>query len=133
MSPKHFSLEAAEAMIPELQRIAEAAVAVRDKAEAKARAIEALEQSGRDHAQVLIERSQLEFLSRSLEELLGSIEKRGAVLKGLEPFLVDFPFVMEGRVVFLCWKAGEKNIRHYHATDEGFANRKALPANLLPH
>jgi len=130
---RHFTLGEAESMIPELEKLAASAADLKARAGAKAQAVEALENAGRDSAQLAIERSQLEFLSRSLEDLLRSVETRGVVLKGLEPFLVDFPFLLEGRTVFLCWKGGEKKIRHFHGTDEGFANRKALPSNLLPH
>jgi len=129
---KHFTLESAEALVPELERVATAAEETKAKAEAKAKAIGKLEESGRDFAQLAIDRSQLEFLSRSLEDLLRSVEKKGTVLKGIDPFLVDFPFVLDGKTVYLCWTRGEKSIRHYHAMEEGFAQRKELPKKLLP-
>jgi hypothetical protein len=32
----------------------------------------------------------------------------------------------EGRAIYLCWKAGEARITHWHGMDEGFSERKAL-------
>jgi len=134
MSTRYFTFDEATALIPRLERIFTAAVDIRAKAEAKADAIRGLEsKDDADPAQLAIERSQLLFLSRSLEEALRGISELGAVLKGLEPALVDFPFKLRGRDVYLCWKFGEKALRHYHGFDEGFAERKPLPKDLLPH
>ena len=41
--------------------------------------------------------------------------------------LVDFPGWIDGQLVYLCWKYGESEITHYHATSEGFSGRRALP------
>lgn len=46
--------------------------------------------------------------------------------------LVDFPAIIDGRSVLLCWRSDEPNVTHYHAPNEGFATRKAIPAELLP-
>jgi hypothetical protein len=32
----------------------------------------------------------------------------------------------EGRPVYLCWKAGESELCHWHGTDESFVDRKPL-------
>lgn len=45
--------------------------------------------------------------------------------------LVDFPAIIDGRSVLLCWRSDEPAITHYHAPDEGFAARKQIPAELL--
>ncbi|MBI4051663.1 MAG: DUF2203 family protein [Elusimicrobia bacterium] len=54
-------------------------------------------------------------------------------MEGIRSALVDFPFKLNGEEVYLCWKFGEKEIQHYHGTEEGFAARKSLPRNLLLH
>ena len=128
-----FSLDEAEELIPKLEQAFAAVSDIKVRAEAKVSAISVLERSGGSPAQLAIERAQLEFLSQSLEALLKNFEALGVVLKGLAPWLADFPFLLEGREVYLCWQQGEKNLRHFHGTDEGFADRKALPKNLLPH
>ncbi|HET6266223.1 MAG TPA: DUF2203 family protein [Acidobacteriota bacterium] len=40
--------------------------------------------------------------------------------------LVDFPAMLDGEEILLCWKYGEKTIRYYHGLTEGFAGRKPL-------
>ena len=41
--------------------------------------------------------------------------------------LVDFPAVIRGKEVKLCWKSDEDDIRFYHEIDAGFAGRKLIP------
>lgn len=48
-------------------------------------------------------------------------------VKGLDLGLVDFPSQRDGELVLLCWQFGEREVRDYHLTDEGFAGRKLLP------
>lgn len=128
---KYFTLEEAEALIPRLEKIFSLANEIKARAEEKMEKTLAMEKQSRpDPVQKAIERSQLEFLIQSLEETLESIEKAGAVFKGMDPALVDFPFRLNGREVYLCWKLGEKNIRHYHSLEEGFTGRKLLPKKL---
>ncbi|HKI77855.1 MAG TPA: DUF2203 domain-containing protein [Ignavibacteriaceae bacterium] len=41
--------------------------------------------------------------------------------------LVDFPAIIEGKDVFLCWKSDEDDIKYYHEMESGFAGRKLIP------
>jgi hypothetical protein len=46
--------------------------------------------------------------------------------------LLDFPCVLEDRVILLCWKLGEKTISHWHGTDEGYKFRKPIDDAIKP-
>ena len=59
---------------------------------------------------------------RKLEEL----ESMGCLLKDLELGLVDFYYKFENRDIFLCWKLGEKSIRHWHEIYAGFESRNPI-------
>lgn len=41
--------------------------------------------------------------------------------------LVDFPAVIDGKEVFLCWRSDEEDILFYHEANTGFAGRKPIP------
>lgn len=41
--------------------------------------------------------------------------------------LVDFPSVIEGEEVYLCWRSDENEITHYHSVNDGYAGRKKIP------
>jgi len=50
----------------------------------------------------------------------------GAHVKDLDSGLVDFYSHRGSEVVFLCWKEGENEIRHWHSLEGGFRNRQPL-------
>jgi hypothetical protein len=49
---------------------------------------------------------------------------------GLEHGLLDFPTVLDGRWVYLCWRLGEDELLAWHELDGGFAGRKPLTPEL---
>ncbi len=61
-----------------------------------------------------------------IKDSLAEIDAAGVQVKDLDIGLLDFPCVVEDRVILLCWKLGEKSIAHWHSTEEGFANRKPI-------
>jgi len=54
------------------------------------------------------------------------IESLGCVVKDLDHGLADFPARRGHEQVYLCWRLGEPEIRHWHGLQEGFAGRKPL-------
>ena len=45
--------------------------------------------------------------------------------------LVDYPALIGGEEVFLCWRSDEEDIRYYHSAQEGYAGRKLIPQNYF--
>jgi hypothetical protein len=45
--------------------------------------------------------------------------------------LVDFPSIIDGEDVLLCWRSDEDSILFYHSIEEGFAGRKSIPQEYL--
>ena len=125
---KYFTTEEADALIPELEKIFEAVAGLTAKAELKAAGLRKRQTTNDDdHAGMAIERSQLQFLAQGINEWMQKIVELGALPKGVDPALVDFPSRVDGREAYLCWKLGEKQVLHYHPVDEGFSTRKPLP------
>lgn len=56
------------------------------------------------------------------------LDERDIVLRDIGTGLVDFPALVSGRQVWLCWRAGEDAIGFWHSLDEGFAGRRPLQA-----
>ncbi len=66
---------------------------------------------------------------KTLERIIKNIEQineLGVLVKDLEKGLCDFAYMMDGRVVYLCWKLGESEIGWWHETNAGFAARQPL-------
>jgi hypothetical protein len=60
-------------------------------------------------------------LSRTLLECTRELDQIGCVFKGFHEShaLFDFPARLEGRPVFLCWRADETTVGHYHLAPLG--------------
>ena len=68
-----------------------------------------------------------------LEELFEELELLGCSYKdwNFTVGLVDFPSVIGGQQVFLCWRSDEKELKYYHEIDAGFTGRKLIPKEEL--
>ena len=64
----------------------------------------------------------------SIEVALGfeQLERLDIVVRDLERGLVDFPAVIDGREVYLCWLLDEPMVMHWHAVESGFNARRPL-------
>jgi hypothetical protein len=54
------------------------------------------------------------------------IDALGLTLRDIEQGLVDFPALVSGRQVWLCWQRGETAIGWWHGLDTGFSGRRPL-------
>src|SRR5438105_10918898 len=66
---------------------------------------------------------------RALERISDSVEaiqEMGVLVKDLDIGLCDFPYLYDGRVVYLCWKLGEPEIRFWHEVEDGYAGRRPI-------
>lgn len=71
---------------------------------------------GRDPADAAVR------LDRGLREL----QALDVVVRDLEQGLVDFPALIGGEEVYLCWLREEPRVTHYHPPESGFAGRRPL-------
>jgi hypothetical protein len=54
------------------------------------------------------------------------IDALGLTLRDIERGLVDFPALVSGRQVWLCWQRGETAVGWWHSLDSGFSARRPL-------
>ncbi|WP_307201034.1 DUF2203 domain-containing protein [Paenibacillus harenae] len=71
--------------------------------------------------------SQLDFMRMEAELQISNFTRKGVLIKSISPGLLDFPAILEGEEVLLCWKQGEDQVSHYHGWNEGFMGRKPFP------
>ncbi|HLH09142.1 MAG TPA: DUF2203 domain-containing protein [Terriglobales bacterium] len=75
-------------------------------------------------------RAERERLAEGIKDAVSEIGAMGVQIKDLDTGLLDFPCMVDGEVILLCWKMGEETITHWHNTKEGFAGRKAIDARI---
>ncbi|MGA8217586.1 MAG: DUF2203 domain-containing protein [Solirubrobacterales bacterium] len=61
-----------------------------------------------------------------VRRILGTIEESGIVLRDIDRGLVDFPALIDGREVYLCWEIGEDDVSFWHDMDAGYGGREPL-------
>lgn len=64
------------------------------------------------------------------KDTLAEIDAIGVQVKDLSIGLLDFPCEVDGQIILLCWKLGEKGITHWHGVEEGFAGRKPVDERI---
>ena len=61
-----------------------------------------------------------------MERNVAQIVDCDVTLRDIETGLVDFPALVNGRQVCLCWRFGEHAVGWWHELDAGFPGRKPL-------
>lgn len=72
-------------------------------------------------------------LADNIEGFMQELEEIGCFFKdwNFSIGLVDFPAIINGEEVFLCWKSDEEDILYYHKPEAGFSGRKPIPPEEL--
>jgi len=66
--------------------------------------------------------------SRRLREYVEELLRLGVEPRSVTEGLVDFPAVVDGRAVYLCWSLGEPEVLYWHERDAAFHDRQPLGA-----
>jgi hypothetical protein len=67
----------------------------------------------------------IRLLART-KSVLEQFRSREIQVKDIERGLLDFPAVIKGREVFLCWEQDEEDIEFWHEIEAGYAGRERL-------
>ena len=137
MSDRTFTLDEAQLLLPVLESLLRAAIAGKNLIEE----VEA-EQQELNHRIFLnggmfldvvpLARRKAERIKaeQRAKDAIAEIDSIGVQVKDIEIGLLDFPCEVDGQIILLCWKLGEKSITHWHGTQEGFAGRKPIDERI---
>lgn len=117
-----FTIDEARQLLPEVRSRAEDLVTVR------ADLVEIRQALSDGSPSPLGRLAEAKALEARMSELLGWFPASGIELKGLAPLLIDFPAVLDGEPVLLCWLEGEPQLSWYHKASHGFAGRRRIPS-----
>ena len=62
----------------------------------------------------------------NMQQILVEFQRRQIFIKDLDRGLIDFPAIIGGREVFLCWELDEDDVEFWHDLETGFAGRERL-------
>ena len=137
MSDKTFTLDEAQSMLPALAGLVRTAIdgkKVIDDVDTECQALahRVFLAGGLlvNVAHYARRRAEREKALQRVKDAVHEIDAIGVQIKDLDIGLLDFPCLVNGETVLLCWKLGEKKITHWHGTDEGFAGRKPIDQRI---
>jgi hypothetical protein len=140
MMPRFFTLQQAEQVLPEVAAAIREAIAHKAEYERAEAERQSFSQRIAVMGGVRVDRSQLlernrrrEAAAHHLKEALEKVQEFGCLVKDLDIGLIDFPTLLQGEEVYLCWKLGEAGIQFWHGVHEGFQGRKPIDAGFLQH
>ena len=121
---KHYSRDEARALLPQiriwLKLLNERRVMVEKLDKRLSHLVHAGQDTGGDTVNQLIRNL------AAMKELLQEFERREIQIKDIERGLIDFPALLAGREIFLCWEQDETDIEFWHDLDAGFSGRERL-------
>ena len=121
---KHYTREEARTLLPQVRRWLKQLNLLRQEMERLDKRIGGLMNPGRD-----IGGETVNHWIRTLADMqavLAEFQKREIQIKDLGRGLVDFPAIIGGKEVFLCWEQDEDDIEFWHDLDTGYSGRERL-------
>ncbi|HLE79550.1 MAG TPA: DUF2203 domain-containing protein [Candidatus Limnocylindrales bacterium] len=71
-------------------------------------------------------RLRMQFLIDQMQAGVTRLVEQDVTLREIGTGLIDFPALVNGRQVWLCWRLGEGDIGWWHELGDGFADRSRL-------
>ncbi len=128
---RYYAIDEANAALPDVDRIL---TALRDqRAELVALRDRALVLTPDDGEPTAIDAEEMRLIRLKMQGLIDQMQAGVArlieldiLLRDISTGLIDFPALVSGRPIWLCWRLGEGDIANWHAHDEGFDSRRPL-------
>ena len=121
---KHYTREEAQALLPQLRQWLQRLNHLRGELERFDKRLSGLMNPGQDVGGELVN-NWIRALVEA-QEVLGQFQQRQIMIKDLERGLLDFPAIIGGKEVFLCWEQDEEDIEFWHDLDAGYGGRERL-------
>jgi hypothetical protein len=128
---RFYAIDEANAALPDVERIL---VALRDQRSElialRDRALKLTPEDGEapdDAAEELrLIRLRMQGLIDQMQAGVARLVDLEITLRDIQGGLIDFPALVTGRPIWLCWRLGEPAVEHWHRHDEGFSSRRPL-------
>lgn len=121
---RHYTRDEARALLPEIRTWLADLRAVREELDKIDQRIQGLMLPGADLGGPLVNR--WIRTAAELKDALMQFYSRQIQLKDVDRGLLDFPAIIGGKEVFLCWEEGEEDVEFWHDLETGYAGREPL-------
>lgn len=117
-----YTLDRANGRIPELVELLTVLRTQRDELRELKGTFDATDE-GDDQRRL---RLRMQGLVDQMQATVARIDGWGITLRDIDTGLIDFPALVNGRQVWLCWRRDEDAIHFWHDLDSGFGGRRPL-------
>ncbi len=124
---QYYTPQQANKALPEVKRKFNVIVALRDQILDMQDELEKMIDANASLEKYMKKKQELNAAVSNLYKAIEDLESMGIMIKSVDEGLLDFPSMRFNEEVWLCWKAGEGEVKFWHGKDEGFAGRKPLP------
>lgn len=121
---KHYSREEAQSLLPQIREWLQQLRRLRQQLSQFDQQLSPLMDQGNDIGGATVN-DMIRTLGDTRRTLL-QFHCRQIQVKDLDRGLIDFPALIGGREVFLCWEQDEESIEFWHPLDAGYAGRERL-------
>ncbi len=121
---KHYTREEARSLLPRVRTWLERLVELRGQLGPLEKRLDGLRSAGADVGGDPVNKW-IRALA-AIRQILVEFHEREIQIKDLDRGLIDFPAIIDGKEVFLCWEQGEDDIEFWHDLDAGYAGRERL-------
>jgi len=126
---RFYSIDDANAALPDVGRILEDLRDQRDELIRLRDLVTAAQvdgPAGTTTADTRTLRLRMQFLIDQMQAGVTRLVEQDVTLREIGTGLIDFPALVNGRQVWLCWRLGEGDIGWWHELGDGFADRSRL-------
>jgi hypothetical protein len=120
----HYTVEEARALLPKIREWLAEIHQLRRRLKQLDERIAQMLSGGADAGGEAVQ-AQIKLLAE-LQYALREFQSREIQIKDVERGLIDFPSLVGGKEVFLCWEQDEDDIEYWHDLDSGYAGRERL-------
>jgi hypothetical protein len=121
---KHYTRDEARALLPQIRAWLGEIKKFRGEVELYDKRLGSLTTHGQDTGGATVN-SWIRAIS-ALQAVLIEFERREISIKDIERGLLDFPALIGGKEVFLCWEADEDDVEFWHDLETGYGGRERL-------
>jgi hypothetical protein len=124
---EYYTPQKANKVLPEVKKKFNLIIAIRDQIIGLQEESQNLIETDASLDKYMIKKQELNTAMLNLYKAIEDLEKMGIMIKSVDEGLLDFPSMRFNEEVWLCWKAGEEEVKFWHGKNEGFIGRKPLP------
>jgi len=121
---KHYTRDEARALLPQIRKWLVALRRSQQTLAASEKRLHGLQRDGGGAGGALV--NDWTRTLADINDLFRAFQRREVQIQDLDRGLIDFPALMGGREVFLCWEEDEEAIEFWHELDAGYAGREKL-------